>query len=150
MARSLRQSKILELISTKEIETQDDLVSSLKAAGFDVTQATISRDIKELGLIKVVGSSGKYKYAIVESNEQGISNKTINLFKSCVISVKSLNNMCLIKTVKQFAPGVCSLMDKLNLVDVLGCACGDDTVMVYFDSDANAKQAKNTLLEILE
>ena len=118
MARSLRQSKILEIISTKEIETQDELVAQLKSANFDITQATISRDIKELGLIKVLGSEGRYKYALVDSGEQGVSNKNVNLFKMCVISVKAVNNVCVIKTVKQFALGVCSLIDKLNLIDV--------------------------------
>ena len=150
MARTLRQSKILELISTKEIETQDDLVANLKSAGFDVTQATISRDIKELGLIKVIDSVGKYKYALVDSGEQGVSNKNINLFKMCVISVKALNNICVIRTVKQFAQGVCSLIDKLNLIDIVGATCGDETVMVYFTDNVSANNAVNTLLEILE
>lgn len=149
MARSLRQSKILELISTKEIETQDDLVTSLKNSGFDVTQATISRDIKELGLIKVSGLDGKYKYALVDSEKQGVSNKIINLFKLCVISVKAQDCNCLIRTVKQFAGGVCSLIDKLNLVEVLGSSCGDDTVVVYFESKEKAQNAQKTLLEIL-
>ena len=150
MARTLRQSKILELISTKEIETQDDLVSNLKNAGFDVTQATISRDIKELGLIKVIDSVGRYKYALVDSGEQGVSNKNINLFKMCVISVKSVANTCIIRTIKQFAMGVCSLIDKLNLVDVIGSSCGDDSVIIYFEDTYKAVDAKNTLLEILE
>ncbi|MBQ9786210.1 MAG: arginine repressor [Clostridia bacterium] len=150
MARTLRQSKILELISTKEIETQDDLVANLKNAGFEVTQATISRDIKELGLIKVIDSVGKYKYALVDSGEQGVSNKNINLFKMCVISVKALNNICVIRTVKQFASGVCSLIDKLNLIDIIGATCGDDSVMVYFTDSLSANNAVNTLLEILE
>lgn len=150
MARTLRQSKILELISTKEIETQDDLVANLKNAGFEVTQATISRDIKELGLIKVIDSVGKYKYALVDSGEQGASNKSINLFKMCVISVKALSNICIIKTVKQFAQGVCSLIDKLNLIDVVGATCGDDSVIIYFNDNFSALNAVNTLLDILE
>lgn len=149
MARSLRQSKILEIISTHEVETQDDLVAHLKSANFDVTQATISRDIKELGLIKVIGSDGRYKYALVDSGEQGVSNKNINLFKMCVISVKALNNVCVIRTVKQFAMGVCSLIDKLNLVDVMGASCGDDSVMIYFSDNAKAFNATNTIIEIL-
>ena len=73
MARNSRQSKILELISTNEIETQEELVSSLKDANFDVTQATISRDIKELGLIKILSDSKKYKYAVVSSSAQALS-----------------------------------------------------------------------------
>lgn len=149
LARSLRQSKILEIISTKEVETQDDLVAQLKAANFDITQATISRDIKELGLIKVLGSEGRYKYALVESGEQGVSNKNVNLFKMCVISVKTIQNVCIIRTVKQFAVGVCSLIDKLNLIDVLGSSCGDDSVIVYFPDSIKANNAMNTIVEIL-
>ena len=120
MARSLRQSKILEIISMKEVETQDELVAYLRAANFDITQATISRDIKELGLIKVLGSEGKYKYAIVDSGNQGISNKNISIFKELVISVKPAQNLCVIKTIKGMAGGVCSMVDKLNLSNVLG------------------------------
>jgi len=149
LARSLRQSKILELISTREIETQDDLVSQLKNANFDVTQATISRDIKELGLIKVIGSEGKYKYALVDSGDQGVTSKNVNLFKMCVISVKSINNLCIIKTVKQFACGVCSLIEKLNLIDVLGTSYGEDSVVVYFPTSECADNAAVTMLEIL-
>ncbi len=149
MARSLRQSKILELISTREIETQDELVSLLKAANFDITQATISRDIKELGLIKVLGSEGRYKYALVDSGDQGVSNKNINLFKMCVISVKRVGTVCLIRTVKQFASGVCSLIDKLNLIDVLGSTCGDDCVTIYFDSEQKAISATNTIIDVM-
>ena len=149
MARSLRQSKILELISTREIETQDELVSLLKAANFDITQATISRDIKELGLIKVLGSAGNYKYALVDAGEQGVSNKNINLFKMCVISIKRVGCNCVIKTVKQFASGVCSLIDKLNLIDVMGSSFGDDTVIVFFEDEYRAENAVKTFLEIL-
>ena len=149
MARSARQSKILEIISRKEIETQEDLVAELKAAKFNITQATISRDIKELGLIKVLGSEGRYKYALVDSGDQGVSNKNINLFRMCVISVRTISNVCVIKTIKQFAMGVCSLVDKLNLVDVMGACCGDDSVVIYFPDSKKAETAMCTILEIL-
>ena len=115
MARSSRQSKILELISTKEIETQDELARELKNANFDITQATISRDIKELGLTKILSSSGKYKYAILGSEQQVVSNKYINIFKECVISVKSALNLVIVKTIKGMGVSVCSFIDKLNL-----------------------------------
>jgi arginine repressor len=101
MARSVRQSKILELISTKEIETQDDLVANLRAANFDITQATISRDIKELGLIKILSAeTGKYKYALVDSEEQAISNKYISIFREAVISIKTAQNLVVLKTIR--------------------------------------------------
>ena len=79
MARNLRQSKILELIKENEIETQEELVSHLRALNFDITQATISRDIKELGLIKIMTDDKKYKYAYIDSSDQQTSNKYTNL-----------------------------------------------------------------------
>jgi transcriptional regulator of arginine metabolism len=92
MARNSRQSKILELISLHEIETQEELVSALRDAEVDVTQATISRDIKELGLIKILTDSKKYKYAVVNSSAQALSSKCLNIFKECIISVKSASS----------------------------------------------------------
>ena len=130
MARNSRQSKILELISTREIETQEELVSSLKEAGFDITQATISRDIKELGLIKILSDSKKYKYAVVNSSAQALSNKCLSIFKECVISVRSAQNLTIVKTIKGTAGMVSSLIDQLSLSQVLGCTYGDDTVLV--------------------
>ena len=100
MARSARQSKILEIIQMKEIETQDELVSELRALNFDITQATISRDIKELGVIKILSDSKKYKYAYVDSSEQQVSNKYLGIFKESIISVKAVKNLVVIKTLK--------------------------------------------------
>jgi len=149
MARSSRQSKILELISTKEIETQDDLVAQLKNAKFDITQATISRDIKELGLIKILSSeSGKYKYAIVDNGNQAVSNKYITVFKEAVISIKQAQNLCVIKTIKGMASAICGVIDKLNLDNVLGAVCGDDTVMIILPSEWQAKDITHTLSDI--
>lgn len=130
MARNLRQSKILEIITTKEIETQDDLVTSLKKVGYEVTQATISRDIKELGLIKVLTDNKKYKYAVIDSNSQAITNKSLNIFKECVITIKSANNLVVVKTLKGTAGLVSNLIDQMSLNNVLGCTYGEDTVLV--------------------
>lgn len=149
MARSARQSKILELISTKEIETQDELARELKNANFEITQATISRDIKELGLIKILSSSGKYKYTVVGSDEQLISNKYVSIFKEAVISVKSALNLVVIKTIKGLAPSVCSFVDKLNLTDLMGAVNGDDTVMLIFPTTAQASEIVLSLNDIL-
>ena len=149
MARSARQSKILELISTKEIETQDDLVAALRAANFDITQATISRDIKELGLIKIISSdTGKYKYSIVDNGEQAVSNKYINVFKEAVISIKTAQNLSVIKTIKGMAGAICGLIDKLNLDGVMGSVSGDDTVMVILPDLKMAQNATETLLKL--
>lgn len=149
MARSSRQSKILELISTKEIETQEELAKELKNANFDITQATISRDIKELGLTKILSSSGKYKYAILGSEQQVISNKYISIFKECVISVKPALNLAVVKTIKGMGAGVSSFIDKLNLNELLGSTYGDDTVMLIFPTTSLASEAVATLNDIM-
>lgn len=149
MARSARQSKILEIISTKEIETQDELARELKNANFEITQATISRDIKELGLTKILSSSGKYKYCVVGSEEQAISNKYITIFREAVISVKSALNVVVIKTIKGLGAGIASFVDKLNLIELMGATSGDDTVMLIFPSTTLASETVVTLNELL-
>jgi len=146
MARSIRQSKILDLITYNEIETQEELVAKLRALNFDITQATISRDIKELGLIKILSAeTNKYKYALVDSNEQQASNKYLLLFKESVISTKVAQNLVVIKTLKGMAGAVCGLIDKLNIDESLGSVSGDDTVMVIFE---NADIALDSLKKI--
>lgn len=149
MARSARQSKILELISTKEIETQDELARELKNANFEITQATISRDIKELGLTKILTSSGKYKYAIVGSDEQQISNKFVSIFREAVISAKAVLNIVVVKTLKGMGSGVCSFIDKLNLTELVGAVNGDDTVMLIFPTAVHAADAVRSLSDML-
>lgn len=150
MARSVRQSKILEFISTREIETQDELVECLRNANFDITQATISRDIKELGLIKILSAeTGKYKYSLVDSGEQAISNKYISIFKEAVISIKPAQNLVVLKTIKAMASSICSLIDKLNLDSVMGAVAGDDTVMIILPTNDVAHKIVSTLENLI-
>ena len=150
MARSVRQSKILELISTREIETQDELVECLRNANFDITQATISRDMKELGLIKILSAeTGKYKYSLVDSGEQAISNKYISIFKEAVISIKPAQNLVVLKTIKAMASSMCSLIDKLNLDSVMGAVAGDDTVMIILPTNDVAHKIVYTLENLI-
>ena len=149
MARNSRQSKILELISLKEIETQEELVSSLKDANFDVTQATISRDIKELGLIKILTDSKKYKYAVVSSTTQALSNKCLNIFKECVISVKSAMNLTIVKVIKGTAGMVSGLIDQLSISQILGCTYGDDTVLIVTTDQEDAYFVRDKLNSLL-
>ena len=150
MARNSRQSKILELISLQEIETQEELVTALRNANFDVTQATISRDIKELGLIKILTDSKKYKYTVVNASIQTLSNKFLNIFKECVISVKSAMNLTIVKVIKGTAGMVSGLVDQLALPQVLGCTYGDDTVMVIASDVDDATFVKDKLSSLLD
>jgi transcriptional regulator of arginine metabolism len=150
MARSARQSKILELISINEIETQDDLVSRLRANKFDVTQATISRDIKELGLVKILSNeTGKYKYSTADISSH-TSNKYIYLLKESTISVKSVKNFVVVKTLSGLASCVCNIIGKLNIENSLGSTYGEDTVFIIFADSTDAEYALNKLENIIE
>ena len=149
MARNSRQSKILELISTREIETQEELVSALRDASFDVTQATISRDIKELGLTKILSDSKKYKYAVVNSNAQALSNKCLNIFKECVITIKSAMNLTIIKVIKGTAGMVSGLVDQLSMSQILGCTYGDDTVLIVTTDQDDAYFVRDKLNSLI-
>lgn len=150
MARNSRQSKILELISTKEIETQEELVAELRAADFEITQATISRDIKELGLIKILTDSKKYKYAIVSTSAQAISNKNMTIFKECVVTVKNAMNLVVVKVLKGTGGLVSNLIDQLSISQVLGTTYGDDTVMVITNDTEDAFYVKDKVLELIK
>ena len=150
MARNSRQSKILEIISQNEIETQDELVEELKRAKFDVTQATISRDIKELGLIKIMSESKKYKYAIVSSNTQIISNKSLSILKECVISIKCAMNLVVVKTLAGTSGFVSTVVGQLSIPQVMGCTYGDDTVMVITSDVEDAKIVQAKMLELMD
>ena len=148
MARSSRQSKILEIIKAKEIETQDDLVRELRALNFDITQATISRDIKELGLIKIMTDDKRYKYAYVDSSEQQVSGKYMGIYKEAIISIKSAQNLVVIKTLKGVANAISSFVDKLNMKNVLGTTYGDETVMVICSDSAEANDVCDKISEM--
>lgn len=101
--KSARHSLILEIIEEKDIETQEELADELKRRGIKVTQATVSRDIKELRLLKVLGEHGGYKYATVERAEKGMNDRFIRMLSECVISVDSVGNLIVIKTLSASA-----------------------------------------------
>lgn len=130
MARTGRQLKLIEIINKNEIETQEDLAEALRNEGYLVTQATVSRDIKDLGLIKVMTPNKTYKYAQPASTEQKSSGKMLNLFRECVISIDYAGHLIVIKTVSGGANSAATLVDKLNFPEVMGCVAGDDTILV--------------------
>lgn len=130
MARTGRQLKLIEIINKNEIETQEVLAEALRNEGYLVTQATVSRDIKDLGLIKVMTPNKTYKYAQPASTEQKSSGKMLNLFRECVISIDYAGHLIVIKTVSGGANSAATLVDKLNFPEVMGCVAGDDTILV--------------------
>ena len=150
MARNSSQAKILEIISNKAIETKDELVSELRAANFDITQATISRVIKELGLIKIATENNKYKYAVIGNTQNPIAtNKKMTIFKECVISIKTALNLVVVKTLNGTAGLVSNFIDSLSLNTILGCTYGDDTVMVVTQDVEDGKFIQSKLIELL-
>ena len=128
MARSARQNKILELISEKAIERQEDLVKKLNEAGFAVTQATVSRDIKELNIIKTV-VNGKQKY-VKEQTTANVSSKLEDMIRHSVLSIDHAQNIAVIKTITGSANVVALLIDNMKDKDILGTIAGDDTTVV--------------------
>ncbi len=123
-----RQSKILELIKTYEIDTQEALAEKLNEEGFNVTQATVSRDIRELNLTKVSVGLGKQKYAFISSANVEINEKLKRIFKDSVISIDYSGNMIVIKTLNGMAMAVGTALDAMDNEEVMGCIAGDDTV----------------------
>ncbi len=137
--KSKRHEKILELIRDHDIETQEQLLQQLQESGFNTTQATISRDIKQLRIIKELGPGGTYRYsATAKPVEHAFSSKLNIIFSQCVTSVDYAQNIIVIKTLPGLAQAACSALDKLDLSEVLGTLGGDDTCMVVLRDAASA------------
>lgn len=134
MVKSKRQNKIVELISGRDIETQEDLVRLLQEAGFQVTQATISRDIKELHLIKIQTDTGIYKYAVNEKKDAGDMNVLFRIFKDTVTSIESAGNIIVVKTLTGSANAAAEVVDGLHIPEVVGTIAGDNTIFVAIRS----------------
>ena len=138
--RYSRQNKILELIKNNEIETQDKLASMLRDEGFEVTQATISRDIKELQLIKVLTGSGKYKYAVSKRSDAPISDRFVKIFRETIISCKASHNLILIKTLSGCGGAAGEAVDNIGLSHIVGTVAGDNTMLVVVDEEENVAE----------
>ena len=135
IVKKRRHMKILELISSQDIETQDDLSELLRIAGFEVTQATVSRDIRELKLTKVLTSHGTYRYVKNRANHHEGNIKLNHAVVDSITSVDYAANMVVLKTYPGLAMAVASGVDALNLDGVLGCIGGDDTIMIVTRSE---------------
>ena len=124
-----RQAKIIELIGKYDIETQEELCAKLIEEGYEVTQATVSRDIRELKLTKVADGDGRSVYRTMAGNTD-FSQKYLNILKNGYVSMDMAQNILVIKTVAGMAMAVAAAIDSLNYSEVLGCIAGDDTIMV--------------------
>ncbi|MBB2182397.1 arginine repressor [Lachnospiraceae bacterium MD1] len=124
-----RQSKIIELINKYDIETQEELADRLMKDGYNVTQATVSRDIRELKLTKVAVDGGKQKYIVLQKAETGMIEKYARVLRDGFVSMDMAQNIMVVKTVPGMAMAVAAALDSLQLSSIVGCIAGDDTVM---------------------
>ena len=139
--KSQRQAKILEIISTRNVETQEQLLNALQREGFRGTQATISRDIKELRIVKELTNLGTYRYTTTADEMSGSFSSRLNtIFRECVIGYDYAQNIIVIRTLPGLASAAGSAIDAMNMSLVVGTLAGDDTVMVVM-RDSNAAAA---------
>ena len=144
-----RQDLILELIRRKDIETQEDLANALRDAGCAVTQATVSRDIRELGLTKKPGKGGRQIYVRDELTDPALSDKYIRVLRAGFVRAEQAMNILVIRTVSGMAMAVAAALDDMNLPEVAGCIAGDDTVMAVIKTVEDAAIVRDKILEMV-
>lgn len=144
-----RQAEIISLIGENQIETQEELSECLRERGYMVTQATISRDIRELKLVKVAGAGGKYIYALPHREERGISGKARNLLIGTVELVDRANNIAVIKTCAGMAQGAAAAIDSMGRADIVGSVAGDDTIIIVMRTNDAAQSLCEELSDIV-
>lgn len=128
--KASRQTTILELIRSEDVETQEELASKLKSLGYAVTQATISRDIKELHLLKVLSPNGVYKYATADKVETGLAERFIRMFSESVLSISHAYNQIVLKTLSGSANAAAEAIDSLHWPEIIGTLAGDNTILL--------------------
>ena len=135
--RYSRQNKIIDIISNNEVDTQEKLAALLRESGFEVTQATISRDIKELQLVKTLSSTGKYKYSLSNSKDLPVSDRFVKIFRQTVTSVDHSGNIIIIKTLSGCANAAGEAIDTSNMPHIKGSLAGDNTLLLIADDPEN-------------
>ncbi|MDD3224909.1 MAG: arginine repressor [Clostridium sp.] len=144
-----RHAKILEIINSRDIETQEELAYELRKQSFEVTQATVSRDIKELKLIKVLSDSGKYKYASISPTENFLSNKLVTVYTQTVLSVENINNVVIVKTISGSGPAAGEAIDSFKFDGVAGTISGDNTIFMIIRTEEKAYEIVQKLKKML-
>lgn len=149
MNKAQRHIKIRELITDNEIETQDELVEQLRSQGYAITQATISRDIKELHLVKVPTTEGRYKYSLPADQKFNPLNKLKRFIVDAFISIDTATHFIVMKTLPGNAQAMGALIDNLGWDEIIGTICGDDTILIICKTDKEAETLKDKFLEML-
>ena len=139
--KNKRQSEIMNIIREKDVETQEQLLAELKARGFEATQATISRDIKDLRMVKELNDKGRYCYTVSERKDiSGTDVRLRNIFKEGVLSSDTAQNIVVIRTMPGVASAACSAIDSMNIPGLVGSLAGDDTGVLIMRDNASAQQ----------
>lgn len=144
--KNKRQEKIIEIIESQVVETQEALQEKLRECGYDVTQATVSRDIKELRLTKVATRGNRYKYAVLDSDDPKQAAKFVFIMKETVLSVQSAQNLLVIKTFSGMAQAAAAALDNLFGTEVIGTIAGDDTIFAVTASSEDAATLQGKIL----
>lgn len=151
MARATRQLKILEIITKHDVDTQEELVARLRADGYSVTQATVSRDIKDMNIIKTFTDDGRhYKYVAQQPKEPTSADKFIKIFRNTVLSIRHAENLIIIKTEQGSASAAAEFIDRLEYDEILGVIAGDNTIFIAIDSIDNVAMVVENLENILK
>ncbi|MCF0134090.1 MAG: arginine repressor [Blautia sp.] len=145
-----RHEKIIELIHQHDIDTQEELAARLNEAGFRVTQATVSRDIRELKMTKVAGKDGRSRYEILKDVPQDLGDRYTRVLKDSIISMDAGQNLVVIRTAPGMAMGAATALDGLNWPELMGCIAGDDTIMCAAKTAGLAMGAIEKLRKIIE
>ena len=147
--KTRRQAKILELIQRNDVETQEELSAYLVREGFQVTQATVSRDIRELKLTKIAMDNGKQKYAVITDADSGLMEKYARVLREGFISMDLAKNIVVIKTVSGMAGAVCAAIDAMKFQEMVGSIAGDDTIICIIRDDEEAIKIMKNLRKIV-
>ncbi len=148
--KTIRQVAILDLIEKQEIDTQEELADALRARGIQVTQATVSRDIKELRLLKVLTPSGTYKYATADKAENGLTERFTRMLAESMLSVAASNNLIVVKTLSGSANVAAEALDSLHWPELLGTLAGDNTILLVIRSNEETSLVVSRLQEMMK
>ena len=148
--KTVRQVAILDIIEKQEIVTQEELASALNARGIRVTLATVSRDIKELRLLKVLTPSGKYKYATGDQADNNLTDRFIRMLAESLLSVSSANNLIVVKTLSGSANVAAEALDSMHWPEVLGTLAGDNTVLLIIRSNEETITVTSRIREMMK
>jgi len=149
VTKKARQGKIIELIRKYDVETQEELAGLLQEEGFAVTQATVSRDIRELGLFKVAAAEGRQKYMAPETGEDRSGERYTRVLRDAFISAEAAQNMLVIKTVSGMAMAAAAALDAMEFPEIVGCIAGDDTIFAAVRTAEEAKKMAEQILRLL-